>query len=79
MKKIEILDSTLRDGAQGEGVSFSVKDKIYICQALDELGVDFIEAGNPGSNLPAPPNLNSSSTFWREGFHSIPNGGLEMI
>lgn len=50
MKKIEILDSTLRDGAQGEGVSFSVKDKIYICQALDELGVDFIEAGNPGSN-----------------------------
>ncbi len=50
MKKIEILDSTLRDGAQGEGVSFSVKDKIYICQALDELGIDYIEAGNPGSN-----------------------------
>lgn len=50
MQKIEILDSTLRDGSQGEGVSFSVKDKIYICQALDELGVDFIEAGNPGSN-----------------------------
>ena len=50
MKKIEILDSTLRDGAQGEGVSFSVKDKIYICQALDELGIDYIEDGNPGSN-----------------------------
>ena len=50
MKKIDILDSTLRDGSQGEGVSFSVADKIHICQALDELGVDFIEAGNPGSN-----------------------------
>lgn len=50
MKKIEILDSTLRDGAQGEGISFSVQDKIHICQALDELGVEYIEAGNPGSN-----------------------------
>lgn len=50
MKKIEILDSTLRDGAQGEGVSFSVQDKVHICQALDELGVTYIEAGNPGSN-----------------------------
>ena len=50
MKQIEILDSTLRDGAQGEGISFSVLDKIHICQALDELGVKYIEAGNPGSN-----------------------------
>lgn len=50
MKKIEILDSTLRDGAQGEGVSYSVQDKIHICQALDKLGIQFIEAGNPGSN-----------------------------
>ncbi len=50
MKKITILDSTLRDGAQGEGISFSVKDKIHICQALDELGIQYIEAGNPGSN-----------------------------
>ena len=50
MKKIEILDSTLRDGAQGEGISFSLQDKIHICQALDELGVAYIEAGNPGSN-----------------------------
>ena len=49
-KKIQILDSTLRDGAQGEGISFSVQDKIHIVRALDELGVDFIEAGNPGSN-----------------------------
>ncbi len=50
MSRIAVLDSTLRDGAQGEGISFSVTDKINIVRALDELGVDFIEAGNPGSN-----------------------------
>ena len=50
MHKIEILDSTLRDGAQGEGINFSVQDKIHICQALDALGIQYIEAGNPGSN-----------------------------
>ncbi len=50
MQKIDILDSTLRDGAQGEGISYSVQDKIHICQALDKLGVQYIEAGNPGSN-----------------------------
>ena len=49
-KKIEILDSTLRDGSQGEGISYSVQDKIHIVQALDELGIKYIEAGNPGSN-----------------------------
>ena len=47
---IEIFDSTLRDGAQGEGISFSVQDKLYILRALDEFGVNYIEAGNPGSN-----------------------------
>ncbi len=50
MKKIRIFDSTLRDGAQAEGISFSVNDKIKIVEALDELGIDFIEAGNPSSN-----------------------------
>lgn len=50
MKKVTIFDSTLRDGAQAEGVSFSVEDKIKIVKALDELGVGYIEAGNPGSN-----------------------------
>ena len=49
-KKIEIFDSTLRDGAQGEGISFSVQDKLNIVKALDEFGVTYIEAGNPGSN-----------------------------
>ena len=50
MTQIELLDSTLRDGSQGEGISYSVLDKIHIVQALDELGVRYIEAGNPGSN-----------------------------
>lgn len=49
-KKIEIFDSTLRDGAQGEGISFSVQDKLNIVKALDSFGVSYIEAGNPGSN-----------------------------
>ena len=49
-KKIAVFDSTLRDGSQGEGISYSVQDKINIAKALDELGVTFIEAGNPGSN-----------------------------
>lgn len=47
---ISILDSTLRDGSQGEGISFSLQDKIHIVETLDELGVSYIEAGNPGSN-----------------------------
>ena len=50
MKKIEIFDSTLRDGAQGEGISFSADDKLKILQKLDSFGVAFAEAGNPGSN-----------------------------
>ncbi|MBE6054627.1 MAG: citramalate synthase [Clostridium sartagoforme] len=47
---IEIFDSTLRDGAQGEEISFSLEDKIKVAIALDKLGVSYIEAGNPGSN-----------------------------
>jgi len=49
-KDIEILDTTLRDGAQGEGIVFSLRDKLAVTEALDELGVAWIEAGNPGSN-----------------------------
>lgn len=48
--KIELYDTTLRDGAQSEGISFSVADKLKICAKLDELGVDFIEGGWPGAN-----------------------------
>lgn len=50
MKKIFIYDSTLRDGAQAQGISFSVEDKIRLVKRLDKLGVNYIEAGNPGSN-----------------------------
>src|ERR1044071_4919039 len=48
--KIFTFDTTLRDGTQGESVSFSVDDKLMIAQKLDELGVDYIEGGWPGSN-----------------------------
>ncbi|MDR0288215.1 MAG: citramalate synthase [Clostridiales bacterium] len=50
MEKIEFLDSTLRDGAQMAGVSFSIQDKLKIIDLLDEFGIDIIEAGNPYSN-----------------------------
>jgi 2-isopropylmalate synthase len=48
--RIHTFDTTLRDGTQGEAVSFSVEDKILISQKLDELGIDYIEGGWPGSN-----------------------------
>ena len=50
MKKILIYDTTLRDGSQGENISFSVEDKLHIAKKLDELGVDYVEGGWPGSN-----------------------------
>src|SRR3989338_2734587 len=50
MKKIQIYDTTLRDGSQGEGISFSVQDKLLIAKKLDELGLPFIEGGWPGAN-----------------------------
>src|ERR1044071_7238393 len=48
--RIFTFDTTLRDGTQGEAVSFSVDDKLLIAQKLDELGIDYIEGGWPGSN-----------------------------
>ncbi len=50
MEQIQLYDSTLRDGAQREGISFSVEDKLKITRKLDELGIHFIEGGWPGSN-----------------------------
>ncbi|MDR0530490.1 MAG: citramalate synthase [Oscillospiraceae bacterium] len=50
MCQVAIFDSTLRDGAQAEGISFSVNDKLEIVRALDAIGVHYIEAGNPASN-----------------------------
>jgi 2-isopropylmalate synthase len=48
--RITVYDTTLRDGSQGEGVSFSLQDKLLIAAKLDELGVDYIEGGYPVSN-----------------------------
>ena len=48
--KIEIFDSTLRDGAQAEGISYTLHDKLAIAKKLDKLSIDYIEAGNPVSN-----------------------------
>ncbi len=50
MLSVQLYDTTLRDGAQREGISFSVVDKLHIAQKLDELGIHFIEGGWPGSN-----------------------------
>ncbi len=49
-QKIDIYDTTLRDGSQGEGISFSVEDKVKIAKRLDAFGIDYIEGGWPGSN-----------------------------
>ncbi len=48
--KISTFDTTLRDGTQGESISFSADDKLLIAEKLDELGIDYIEGGWPGSN-----------------------------
>lgn len=50
MARIQLYDTTLRDGAQGEGVNFSLQDKLLIATKLDELGFDYIEGGFPLSN-----------------------------
>ncbi len=49
-KAIEVYDTTLRDGSQGEGISYSVQDKLLIAKKIDELGFSFIEGGWPGAN-----------------------------
>ena len=48
--RVQLYDTTLRDGSQGEGVNFSLQDKLQITRKLDELGFDFIEGGYPLSN-----------------------------
>ena len=49
-KRVYLYDSTLRDGAQTQGVDFNVNDKIAVARALDELGIDYVEGGWPGAN-----------------------------
>ena len=48
--RVSVYDTTLRDGSQGEGVNFSLHDKLLLTKKLDELGVDFVEGGYPLSN-----------------------------
>jgi len=50
LKQVKLFDTTLRDGAQTEGISFTVEDKLKIAKLLDKLGVHYIEGGWPGSN-----------------------------
>lgn len=50
MARISIYDTTLRDGSQGEGINFSLQDKLLITRRLDEIGIDYIEGGYPLSN-----------------------------
>ncbi len=66
-EKIYIFDTTLRDGAQTEGVNFSIEDKNKIANVLSDIGVDYIEGGWPGANpidtkfFSSPPKLNNST------------------
>ena len=60
MKDVLIYDTTLRDGSQGEGVAFSMEDKVRIAQRLDALGIHYIEGGWPGSN---PKDIRFSGRF----------------
>ncbi|MCD5397787.1 citramalate synthase [candidate division NPL-UPA2 bacterium] len=50
MRKVKLYDTTLRDGMQAEGISFSLKDKLAVAKKLDALGIHYIEGGWPGSN-----------------------------
>jgi len=50
MEKVKFYDTTLRDGMQAEGLSFSLEDKLAIARRLDELGIDYVEGGYAGSN-----------------------------
>src|SRR5437763_7681530 len=65
MTKIELYDTTLRDGMQGEGMSLSAHEKLRVAHRLDELGIDLIEAGFPSSN---PKELEFFELLERERF-----------
>jgi 2-isopropylmalate synthase len=65
MTKIELYDTTLRDGMQGEGMSLSAQEKLRVAHRLDELGIDVVEAGFPSSN---PKELELFGLLARERF-----------
>ena len=66
-ERIYLFDTTLRDGAQTQGVDFSVADKTAIARELDQLGIDYVEGGWPGANptddafFADPPELRNST------------------
>ena len=72
-ERLYIFDTTLRDGAQTQGVDFSVEDKRQVALALDQLGVDYIEGGWPGANptdtafFGERPPLKRHRLLWRWG------------
>src|SRR6516165_9572660 len=65
MTRIELYDTTLRDGMQGEGMSLSAQEKLRVAHRLDQLGIDLIEAGFPSSN---PKELELFELLGRETF-----------
>ncbi len=67
-ERVWLFDTTLRDGAQTQGVSFSLADKIQIAEALDLIGVDYIEGGFPGANPVDDAFFSSPPTFKRARF-----------
>jgi 2-isopropylmalate synthase len=59
-ERLYIFDTTMRDGQQTAGVDFAVADKVKLAEALDALGVDYVEGGYPGAN----PTDTNFSTSW---------------
>ena len=78
-RQIKIYDTTLRDGTQGEGVAFSMEDKVRIAQRLDQLGVHYIEGGWPGQQSQGPALLQARAgrgvQVARRSPPSAPRGG----
>jgi len=65
-RKISLFDTTLRDGQQTPGVSFSLEDKLAVMGLLDRLGVDYIEGGYPGGNpTDGTPGCQKLDYFWQ--------------
>jgi 2-isopropylmalate synthase len=82
-KPVTIYDTTLRDGTQGTGISFSVLDKIRVAERLDAFGVDYIEGGWPGSNpRDAAFFAEASRRTWKNAriaaFGSTRRGGIDV-
>jgi 2-isopropylmalate synthase len=75
MTKIELYDTTLRDGMQGEGMSLSAEEKLRVAHRLDELGIDLIEAGFPSSN---PKEIELFELLAGESFGSARIAGFGM-